>query len=94
MLRLLSKNEPMEVRRKGLYALSSLIRLFYKGQQKFLKLNGLETFVKLFDESGTGPLRVKVITLMTDLLHEQIDFVTKQLKKKGVELLPDTVAKK
>ena len=82
------------MRRKALFAISSLIRLFFKGQQQFLKLNGLETFIKLFDESGTGSLRIKVITLMTDLLQEQIDFVTEQFKKNGKAAKPGTVAQR
>ena len=72
-----------------MYGLSSLIRLFLNGQREFLKLNGLEMFVKLFEEAGSGPLVVKAITLMTDLLTEQIEHVTTLLKKKGQDVSGD-----
>jgi len=79
----------MAVRRKAMYGLSSLIRLFLNGQREFLKLNGLEMFVKFFEEGGSGPLVVKVITLMTDLLTEQIEHVTTLLKKQGEDVSGD-----
>ena len=72
-----------------MYALSSLIRLFLMGQKEFLKLNGLEMFVKLFDEAGTEPLVIKAITLMTDILTEQIEHVTSLLKKQGQDVSGD-----
>lgn len=89
LLRLLSKHESMAVRKKAMYALSSLIRLFLMGQKEFLKLNGLEMFVKLFDEAGTEPLVIKAITLMTDILTEQIEHVTSLLKKQGQDVSGD-----
>ena len=72
-----------------MYGLSSLIRLFLNGQREFLKLNGLEMFVKLFEEAGSGPLVIKAITLMTDLLTEQIEHVTTLLKKQGGDVSGD-----
>ena len=72
-----------------MYGLSSLIRLFLNGQREFLKLNGLEMFVKLFEEAGSGPLVIKAITLMTDLLTEQIERVTTLLKKQGEDVSGD-----
>ena len=72
-----------------MYALSSLIRLFLDGQRDFLKLNGLDLFVKLFEEAGSGPLVIKAITLMTDILTEQIEYVTNLLKKQGEDVSGD-----
>lgn len=89
LLRLLSKREPMVVRKKAMYALSSLLRLFLMGQKEFLKLNGLEMFVKLFDEAGTEPLVIKAITLLTDILTEQIEHVTSLLRKRGQDVSGD-----
>ena len=89
LLRLLSKHEPMAVRKKAMYALSSLIRLFLVGQKEFLKLNGLEMFVKLFNEANTEPLVIKAITLMTDILTEQIEYVTSLLRKQGQDVSGD-----
>ena len=86
LLRLLSKDEPMAVRKKALYALSSLIRLFPIGQKEFLKFSGLDIFQKLFEEPSSEPLLVKAITLMTDILTEQIEHVRNRLEKQGQDV--------
>ena len=83
LLRLLSNQDNMAVRKKAMYALSSLIRLFPMAQRDFLKLNGLEIFKMLFEETGSGALAVKAITLMTDILTEQIQHVKALLEKQG-----------
>ena len=72
-----------------MYGLSSLVRLFLNGQREFLKLNGLEMFVKFFEEPGSGPLVIKAITLMTDLLTEQIEHITTLLKNQGEDVSGD-----
>lgn len=89
LLRLLSKREPMAVRKKAMYALSSLIRLFSIGQRDFLKLNGLDIFKTLFEEPGSEPLVIKAITLMTDILTEQIEHVRTLLEKQGEDVSGD-----
>ena len=76
-----------------MYALSSLIRLFPLGQQAFLKLNGLGIFQTLCEEPGSGALAVKVITLMTDLLTEQIDAVKTRMEKQGQNFTDDASGK-
>lgn len=89
LLRLLSKHEPMAVRKKAMYALSSLIRLFPVGQKEFLKFNGLDIFKRLFEEPGNEPLLIKAITLMTDKLTEQIEHVRVRLEKQGQDVSGD-----
>ncbi|XP_068710184.1 nucleotide exchange factor SIL1-like [Montipora foliosa] len=89
LLRLLSKHEPMAVRKKAMYALSSLIRLFPVGQKEFLKFNGLDIFKRLFEEPGNEPLLIKAITLMTDILTEQIEHVRVRLEKQGQDVSGD-----
>ncbi|KAM7452426.1 nucleotide exchange factorsil1 [Porites harrisoni] len=89
LLRLLSNQDNMAVRKKAMYALSSLIRLFPMAQRDFLKLNGLEIFKMLFEESGSGALAVKAITLMTDILTEQIQHVKALLEKQGKDTSGD-----
>lgn len=86
LLRLLSKDKPMAVRKKALYALSSLIRLFPIGQKEFLKFSGLDIFQKLFEEPSSEALLVKAITLMTDILTEQIEHVRNRLEKQGQDV--------
>lgn len=85
LLRLLSPQHSMAVRRKALYALSSLIRLCSTSQQEFLKMNGLEILLKVVVEPGTGQLKTKIVTLMTDILTEQFDLVKKKAKQQGAQ---------
>lgn len=58
-------------------------------QRDFLKLNGLEIFKMLFEETGSGALAVKAITLMTDILTEQIQHVKVLLEKQGKDTSGD-----
>ena len=85
LLRLLSPQYSMVVRRKALYALSSLIRLCYSAQKEFLKLNGMELLLKLLTEPGTGRLKTKIVTLTTDILTEQLDLAKKKAKQQGAQ---------
>ncbi|XP_002737127.1 nucleotide exchange factor SIL1-like [Saccoglossus kowalevskii] len=73
LLHLLSSNQPIGVQKKAIYALSSLIRQFPYAQNKFLQLGGLSIFSSLFKQSDISvlPLKLKVITLLHDLLAEQ-----------------------
>jgi len=75
LFRLIAPQHPMNVRRKALFALSSIVRLYSHAQHEFLNLNGLELFYKLMNEPGADMLKVKVITLTTDILTEQFNFV-------------------
>lgn len=80
LFRLLAPQRPLNVRRKALFALSSIIRLHSNAQQEFLKLNGFELLYKLMNEPGVDVLKVKVITLTTDILTEQFDYVRHKVK--------------
>jgi hypothetical protein len=62
-----------------------MIRLCSGTQQEFLKLNGMEMFLKLLMEPGAGPLKTKIVTLTTDILTEQFDFVKQKAKKQGAQ---------
>lgn len=85
LLRLLSPHQSMTIRRKALYALSSLIRLCTSAQKEFLKMNGMETLLKILVEPGTGQLKTKIVTLTTDILGEQFDVVKKKAKQHGTQ---------
>ena len=89
LLRLLSNQEDMALRKKAMYSLSSLVRLFPLAQRDFLKLNGLEIFKMLFEETGSGTLAVKAITLLTDILTEQIQHKKALLEKQGKDTSGD-----
>ncbi|XP_071792694.1 nucleotide exchange factor SIL1-like [Asterias amurensis] len=73
LLHLMSSSQPVDVRKKAMYGISSLIRHFPFAQQKFLHLGGLDSFLGLFKESETNivPLQVKAVTLLHDLIVEQ-----------------------
>lgn len=60
------------IRRKALFALSSLLRNFPPAQVEFLRFGGMRILTKIFFESGTEVLRIKVLTLISDLLKENV----------------------
>ncbi|ESP03726.1 hypothetical protein LOTGIDRAFT_237555 [Lottia gigantea] len=72
LIRLISLDKSTALRKRYLYALSSLVRHFPYAQLKFVQYGGLSVFSKLFEESGTESLQIKVITLLNDLLQEKI----------------------
>ncbi|XP_077992621.1 nucleotide exchange factor SIL1-like [Glandiceps talaboti] len=76
LLRLMSGNQPIVVKKKVLYAISSLIRQFPFAQKRFLELGGLSSLSSLFRETDSNvlPLKVKATTLLHDLLVEQKTF--------------------
>lgn len=101
LLQVLSTSQSVPLRKKAMYAISGLLRMFPYAQMKFLELGGLSTFSSLF--KGVDPsvvtLKVKAVTLLHDLLVEKQDVFqyddegdsVHQLRKeqyKRVDLLP------
>ena len=74
MLRILSTELSFTVRKKTMYALSSLLRHFPYAQKKFLELGGLASLKKLFQDNGieAEQLQVRAVTLMYDLVTEKV----------------------
>ena len=74
MLRILSTELSFTVRKKTMYALSSLLRHFPYAQKKFLELGGLASLKKLFEDNGieAEQLQVRAVTLMYDLVTEKV----------------------
>ncbi|XP_059151352.1 nucleotide exchange factor SIL1-like [Physella acuta] len=70
LLRTLSVDPNDRVRKKALYAVSTLIRQFPFAQKKFLKLGGLSALANLFTSAKEENIKIKIITLLTDLLLE------------------------
>ena len=60
------------VRSHVLYALSTLIRHFPYAQQRFLQLGGLHALKALFSQPDTAKLRLRAVTLINDMLIEQV----------------------
>lgn len=49
-----------------------MLRHFPYAQQQFLKLGGLQVLRSLFQQKGMEPLRVRVVTLLYDLIMEKV----------------------
>ncbi|XP_058253692.1 nucleotide exchange factor SIL1 [Hemibagrus wyckioides] len=71
LLTMLATPRPMSVKKKVLFAVASLLRHFPPAQSQFVKLGGLQLLVELFQAQGAEVLRVRIITLLSDLITEQ-----------------------
>uniref|UniRef100_A0A8C3EBX2 Nucleotide exchange factor SIL1 n=1 Tax=Corvus moneduloides TaxID=1196302 RepID=A0A8C3EBX2_CORMO len=71
LLVILATEQPLAVRKKALFALSSMLRHFPYAQQQFLKLGGLQVLRSLFRQKGMETLHVRVVTLLYDLIMEK-----------------------
>ncbi|XP_060693007.1 nucleotide exchange factor SIL1 isoform X3 [Hemiscyllium ocellatum] len=56
---------------KALFAFSSLLRHFPFAQQQFLKLGGLQILGQLFQAKGMESLRLRIMTLLYDMVMEK-----------------------
>ncbi|XP_027712299.1 nucleotide exchange factor SIL1 [Vombatus ursinus] len=72
LLVILATDHPVTVKKKVLFALSSLLRHFPYAQQQFLKLGGLQVLRSLVHEKGMEMLAVRVVTLLYDLVTEKM----------------------
>ncbi|XP_063301455.1 nucleotide exchange factor SIL1 [Pelobates fuscus] len=72
LLVILATEQSVSVKKKALYALSSLLRQFPYAQHQFLKLGGLQVLKNLFREKNGEPLFVRIITLLYDLIMETL----------------------
>lgn len=71
VLRLLAMDSSMVVRKRAIYALSTMIRQFPYAQKHFLQLGGLSVLAKLFENKSAHTLQVRAITLLADLVKEK-----------------------
>ncbi|XP_030314853.1 nucleotide exchange factor SIL1 [Calypte anna] len=72
LLVILATEQPLAVKKKALFALSSMLRHFPYAQQQFLKLGGLQVLRSLFRQKGMDTLHVRVVTLLYDLIMEKM----------------------
>ncbi|XP_064314955.1 nucleotide exchange factor SIL1 isoform X2 [Phalacrocorax carbo] len=72
LLVILATEQPLAVKKKALFALSSMLRHFPYAQQQFLKLGGLQVLRSLFRQKGMETLHVRVVTLLYDLIMEKM----------------------
>ncbi|XP_055015442.1 nucleotide exchange factor SIL1 isoform X2 [Boleophthalmus pectinirostris] len=72
LLTLLATTEHFPVQKKVLFAVGSLLRNFPFAQQHFLSNGGLQVLSEVFRGDGNGSLRTRIVTLLHDLISEQI----------------------
>nr|XP_033783542.1 nucleotide exchange factor SIL1 isoform X2 [Geotrypetes seraphini] len=71
LLLILGTEQPLPVKKKALFALSSMLRHFPYAQQQFLKHGGLQILRSFFREKGTEVLCIRVVTLLYDMIIEK-----------------------
>lgn len=57
-----------------LFALACFLRYFPPAQSQFVKLGGLQVLVELFRAQETKSLRVRIITLLYDMIAQKVSF--------------------
>ncbi|XP_016407950.1 nucleotide exchange factor SIL1 isoform X2 [Sinocyclocheilus rhinocerous] len=85
LLTLLATQRPITVKKKVLFAVASLLRHFPFAQSHFLKLGGVQVLSELFQTPGTEPLRVRIITVLYDMIIEK-----ELISQVGMDLIPDS----
>ena len=68
----LSVDPSLKVRRKCLFALSTLVRQFPHAQKRLLDSGGLSALADLFKSTTDEKLKIKIVTLLSDLLLEYV----------------------
>ncbi|KAJ3605935.1 hypothetical protein NHX12_027978 [Muraenolepis orangiensis] len=71
LLTLLATPRPLSVKKKALFALASLLRHFPYAQSHFLSHGGLQVLSEVFREDLSGSVRVRVVTLLYDMITEK-----------------------
>ncbi|KAK7508516.1 hypothetical protein BaRGS_00000082, partial [Batillaria attramentaria] len=71
LLRLLAIDSSMAVRKRAMYALSTMVRHFPFAQKRFLELGGLSVLARLFENKSAYNLQVRAVTLLADLVKEK-----------------------
>lgn len=57
---------------QALFAVASLLRHCPFAQSHFLKLGGLQVLGDIFRSSGGGALRVRIVTILYDMINEKV----------------------
>ncbi|XP_050983968.1 nucleotide exchange factor SIL1 [Labeo rohita] len=84
LLTLLATQRPITVK-KVLFAVASLLRHFPFAQSHFLKLGGVQVLSELFQTPGTESLRVRIITVLYDMIIEK-----ELISQVGMDVIPDS----
>ncbi|XP_057307365.1 nucleotide exchange factor SIL1-like [Hydractinia symbiolongicarpus] len=73
LLRMLYPYQTPLIRKKGIYALSALVRGNYEGQKELVKLQGIKDLFVIARDVKAGSLRVKAVVLLHDLIVDLKD---------------------
>ncbi|XP_029589633.1 nucleotide exchange factor SIL1 isoform X2 [Salmo trutta] len=84
LLMLLATPRPMSVKKRALFAVASLLRHCPFAQSHFLKLGGLQVLGDIFRASGGGALRVRIVTILYDMINEK-----ELISQTGLDPIPD-----
>lgn len=96
LLRMLYPYQTPLVRKKGIYALSALVRGNYEGQKELVKLQGIKDLFVIARDVKAGSLRVKAVVLLHDLIvdlkdreatHESLSLLNLYVENGWCELL-------
>ncbi|XP_023650743.1 nucleotide exchange factor SIL1 [Paramormyrops kingsleyae] len=85
LVTLLATDRPISVKKKVLFAISSLLRNFPFAQSHFLKLGGVQALGDLFRAPGSEGLRVRMVTLLYDMIVEK-----ELVSQAGLDTIPDS----
>ncbi|CAI5727299.1 unnamed protein product [Hyaloperonospora brassicae] len=78
----------LEVKKKAIYALSSIVRSNERGQRLFLLHDGPELLARMIDDAHPDRLQLKVLYFVYDLLAEAAD---SKLRPRGDHPAPSTL---
>uniref|UniRef100_A0A8U7N6S9 Nucleotide exchange factor SIL1 n=1 Tax=Corvus moneduloides TaxID=1196302 RepID=A0A8U7N6S9_CORMO len=89
LLVILATEQPLAVRKKALFALSSMLRHFPYAQQQFLKLGGLQVLRSLFRQKGMETLHQMEEKIQQ---YQQVRLVPAVLEQGWCTLVPNLLA--
>ncbi|TKS71994.1 Nucleotide exchange factor SIL1 [Collichthys lucidus] len=71
LLTMLATTQPLQVKKKVLFAVASLLRHFPYAQRHFLSHGGLQVLSELFRADRGGVLRTRIVTMLYDMISEK-----------------------
>lgn len=84
LLTTLANTQPLNVKKKVLFAMACLLRHFPYAQSHFLSRGGLQILSELFREDVGGVLRTRIVTMLYDMISEK-----EMISQAGLEAVQD-----
>ncbi|XP_076012376.1 nucleotide exchange factor SIL1 [Genypterus blacodes] len=85
LLTLLATSQPLNVKKKVLFAVASLLRHFPYAQRHFLSHGGLQVLEVLFRTDSNGKFRSRIVTMLYDMISEK-----ELISQAGIDQSQDT----